>query len=787
MLYQTWESAPLYYQVFDPGYPGYLYDTGFENSDYAESLTFGTGQVFHIFADKQETVGAHSTVYVYAMMNYRYHPSWRIVVYAIHGKSGEILWKDVDSWRLNLFMVGLVSNYMVDLDQRTWISHAYGHVYRCLNFNEETKENNLAKKPGMPDFNFYDIRIENDEWLSAEGNPMSGHGVDRVFAVLPSQNRVLARYHDDTAGTPTSFANDKDRYLGVFDYTSKRLLADLKVPGNLLRCVAVDSTTVYGIHSGGMVSVIDYKYLRVRGVIYSGPTTGIGGVSRWAATGYDPVYRRLIAAAPSPDAEDGASTTTLKAFAPREIPIGMLDPIPQQIPRKGRTIGFFSRVYGDGGHGVPGIKVSAEITSGGNNTVNPSHQISDANGHVFFQYTCNDAGSDIDDIQLTAEFEASDPNFTPSDNPTVTIDAPDAVGNEAYFEPGHWGWSEWSNATPAQKWDAFLNGYAVGEHPLRGIVQEYAWTDFEYDISQFNWAKAQADADYLAARGLKLMIAMKLKSPDDETPWVPEDMLDYEQPPEPETPEEEPIEPLLPQSLQELPVTNMWACVIHLEETQGQGLYPIIWHPRVATRFKTLLISMTTHFFLEDTVVGYFPLGTDTINYQDLYAAGPLLGGSISSLQEARRDILTFATGLTGKMIWDICQGDGFGSSRWYGDNGVHFTTDNWSITDQQSYLFGAFTRQVYQKVATGFRIAATDWGQLNCQGQVATPLEFVFSSAGMFNEDPPCSRNTPIYSGYFWFGFYDLVEPEYSLAEEGIEAMATDKEFYLVDAYRGG
>lgn len=786
MLYQTWESNPLYYALKQIGYPGYTY--GVEEGDYAESFNSGAGQIFHIYARRSETVGGHSTVYAFGMVDYHYGPSYRIIAYAIDGKSGEIIWKDVESWAGNIFLVGLVDNFMLDLEGRTWISHAYGHVYRCLDFNEETKRNNFAKGPGMPDFGLYDIRVEHSEWLAADGTPMGGWGVDRVLAMLPSRNRALAVFHDSTNNVPTSSSNDRYRYIGVFDYTSKRLLSYFTVPGNLSRCVVVDSTTVYGIHSGGIVSVIDYMRMRVTGVVYSGPSTGIGGLSRWAAAGYDPIYRRLIAAAPSPDAEDGASTITVKAYAPREIPVGMTDPIPQQIPRKGRTVGIFSRVYGDGGHGIPGIKVSAEIASGANNLINPSHQITDSNGHVFFNYTCNDAGSSIDDITLTAEFEASDPNFTPSNNPTVTIDAPESVGNELYFEPGHWGWSVWSNLSPAQKWDSFLNGYSAGEHPLRGIVQEYAWTDFEVGVSQFNWSKAQADIDYLAARGLKLMMAIRIKSPSDTDPWVPQDMLDYTQPPPPQDPEEDPIIPLYPQSLQALPVTNRWACVMHLENTLGYGLYPMIWHSLVASRYKTFLISMTTNFFSEDTVVGYFPVWSSYVSHQDLYLAGTeFTGASLSALQEARRDMLTFTAGLTGKMVWDIAQGDSFGRSTWYGNNGVHYTTDKWSLTEQNSYLFGGFTKSQYQKVATGFRVRSTDWGQLDCTGSPANPLEFVFSSEDMVNEDPPCSKNVPAYAGRFWFGFYDLVEPQYSLAEEGIEAMASEFDLYLSSAYRGG
>jgi hypothetical protein len=788
MLYQTWESSPLFYALKIPG--GNYLTYGLEDGDYAESLYSGAGQIFHVFVDKDLEVPGEATVYVYAQMDYHYHPSWRIAVYAIDGVTGEILWKDTESWRNNIFLVGLVNNFMVDNDGRTWISNAYGHCYRSVLYNDDTEVNQFAKKSGMPNYLLYDIRIEHEEWLNPEGGAMSP-GVSRVLAVLPSQNRTIAVYYDSLTDSPTSFGNDDRRYVGIFEYSSRRLLTYLKVPGDLQRLVIVDTTTAYGIHTGGMISVIDYKALRVRGVVYAGPTTGVGGISRWSSAAYDPVYRRLIGAAPSPDAEDGASTTRLKAYSTKEIPIGLLPPIPQQIPRKGRTVGIFSRVYGDGGHGIPGVRVSANIASGGNNTINPSSQITDSNGHVFFKYACNDSGAAIDDIELSIDYETIDPDFVASNSQAATVVAPynTRTGDfdEKYFEPGHWGWSPWSNDSPAQKWGAFLDGYAVGEHPLRGVVQEYSWIDFEYAVSQFSWSKVQADIDYLSARGLKLMIAMKLKSPSDSLAWIPEDIRDYVRPPEAQSPEDEVEEPLWPRSEQEVPFLLGWSGVMHLENTQGVGFYPMLWHPAMLTRYQTLLASMALHFSPDATVVGYFPAGTDYIHSTDHSRVGQDYRVTDSNaFRDMRRGLLTYMQQVAGKPVWDIFQSLTY-SSKWHSDNGINYTSDRWSLTGSTSNYFGYTTNQVWRSVGTGYRIASSDWGQLTCQGTVATPMEFVFGGPNMSNEDPPCAKQVLRFSGSFWYGFYDLVEPQYSLAEEGIEAMALDQDLPLSNLLRGG
>ena len=80
----------------------------------------------------------------------------------------------------------------------------------------------------------------------------------------------------------------------------------------------------------------------------------------------------------------------------------------------------------------------------------------------------------------------------------------------------------------------------------------------------------------------------------------------------------------------------------------------------------------------------------------------------------------------------------------------------------------------------------ASDYSQTDCASNTVTPLGVTFGKEDMYQEDPECRKEFALNRGRFWFGFFELTEPEYRLAADGVAYLGLNQDLPLSDAYRG-
>lgn len=632
-LYKVYETDVLEYHLQPPGgYFGFSYNDTILEGDYLESVFLTPGSPLNIWGNRKEineTKVSHTTVYAFYMLATVYGPSHWLCLAAFDGQTGQRLWTDWESYGGNVIGMATRDNFWQDTDDASWSHSAYGYSMRHPVRTED--ENQKGGRAGMPHFMVYDIRVEDDEWLQSNGDPYSvgDQWTTLVLAVLPKENRAIM-----TRGS-------NRRSISIHDYTTKREIFSIPVTFSVKKAIVVDNEIMYAIASNGVINVLNYKTGQHGGILPLGNYFSRAGYNIGA--GYDPVYRRLLVFRHLPDAAvTGACQSFIEGYRMREVPVHLVKPIPLKAPRENRIVPVYTRLVGGAAKGIPGLSVQSEIV--GTNGLDPQFVTSDATGKALFYWDTSVAGTDIDQINLSVDYDTEVPGLNPPPADVTQGVPPANVSNTALFTPGWWLNQPLSALTPAAKWDAYLTGYLdANDMPFVGVMQTYKWTDFETTTpATYDFSKIDADLAYLSNLGMKLIINIQLASESNSDVWIPDDILnDISQFPS----------QVYPQSLDTISF-GVGRGIFNLANTNssGQGFCPILWDENVHARVRALMSAMNVEYGSNNDVVGY-AVGDSRYNYRDV--ANTTLPQTETYL-EARLRLLTYIDGLTSKLIWEF-------------------------------------------------------------------------------------------------------------------------------------
>lgn len=637
-LYKVYESAPPVYRSQPVGgYTKYSYDDTILAGDYMDSLPRG-GLVQTIWAQRKdinETPNAHTTVYFAYVTGSVDWPSWHIAMSAFDGQNGQHLWSDYETYYGVFFSMALRDVWWQDTDDISWSHHSLYHYAMRHPFRTESI-NNQAGAAGMPDYQTAELVIYDSEWLDPDGNAYGTYDkyCRPMLAICPKENVSL-----QIRGNRTE--------LIVYNYTTRREQYRIKVTPGLQRGIVVDNEIFYGVTKSGLVNVINYKTGQHGGILALGETfrayTNV-------TLGFDPVYRRFLVYREEPDDPvTGACNSFIEGYRLQEIPVHLTTPIPLKAPRANRVVPVHSKVVGESGKGIPGLQVTAALT--GTNAIAPNKQTTDAKGKVIFQWDTSISGVDIDTVDLSVTYEEQTPGLDPPSSATQMGQAPDNTENTIYFKPGWWLYSPLSDDTPATKWDSLFTSYTSnGDIPFLGVLQEYKWTDFENSSpGVFDWTKITNDVNYLAAKGLKLIISMQLSSDAGNGQsqfWIPDDIRDdqtvYPNQVYPQS--SDPVSYFIGRGMFNLLNTN----------STGQGFAPIIWVESIHARLRALMTACNSQFGGNVDVVGY-AIGDSRYDSTDKNLTN--VPGD-ETFMEARIRLLDHINSITSKMVWEFCWED---------------------------------------------------------------------------------------------------------------------------------
>ena len=640
-LYKVYESASPVYRLQPPGgYVGFSYDDVILAGDYKDSLPRG-GFVANIWAMRKEvneTPTAHTTVYMFYATGSVDWPSWHLAMSAFDGQTGQHLWSDYSTYAGIFFSMALRDVWWQDTDDISWSHHTWGYSYRHPNRTES--ENNQAGQAGLPHYNIAELVIDDSEWLDPDGNAYTGGDavLKYMLAICPKENRSLQIRGGDRTK------------LIVYNYTTRKELFRVQCTPEIQRGIVVDNEIFYGVTKSGLVNVVNYKTGQHGGILALGETFR---AYRYVTLGYDPVYRRFIVYREEPDDPvTGACNSILEGYRLQEVPVHLTSPIPLKAPRKNRVVPVHSKVVGESGKGIPGLQVAASLT--GSNAIAPNVLTSDAKGKVIFQWDTAISGVDVDQIDLSVDYETQTPGLDPPSSATQMGSAPANTESTTYFQPGWWLYSPMSNDTPATKWDSLLSSYTDNDDiPFQGVLQEYKWTDFENSSpGVFDWTKVTNDVNYLTAKGMKLIVSIQLCSESNSDFWIPDDIRDdvtvYPNQVYPQS--MDPISYFIGRGMFNLALTN----------TSGEGFCPIIFVESVHARLRALFTGLNAAFAGNADVVGY-AVGDSRYNRDDVSdAAVP----ADETFYEARLRLLDHLNSITSKMVWEFCQVEQFSHAR---------------------------------------------------------------------------------------------------------------------------
>lgn len=176
--------------------------------------------------------------------------------------------------------------------------------------------------------------------------------------------------------------------IGVYDFTSGALIRQITISGEALVIMPEDERRCYVACANHVLNLVDYTTGRVLSTLRTpGAEAGVLNV-RYA---WDRLLRRFLVFNHRSDDTDGACLSTASGYYPLPLGVGMTPPIPIRAPRAGRSTPFISRVYGDAGEGVPGVKVTPAV---GTAALSGAPPFTDRDGEALITLIPDAAGSD---------------------------------------------------------------------------------------------------------------------------------------------------------------------------------------------------------------------------------------------------------------------------------------------------------------------------------------------------------------------------------------------------------
>jgi hypothetical protein len=535
-----------------------------------------------------------------------------------------------------------------------------------------------------------------------------------------------------------------------------------------------------------------------------------------SAVAFDRMNRRIIQCKRVPDnLETGECRTRLGGYKLQEVGERVCKPIPLTVPREGETVRVYTKVYGKSGVGTPGVKVGFSLNPESqvyspwvDGEIAPSSSGTEGDGEAYSYWRCGNSGVDVSKIRVSTEIEQALPGLAAPDYENPKMVAPPSISNlshEEWFFPGWWLLSRSSTRvrtkTAAQAFDSLLSSYSpVDEetpaefaNPFFGALLEYSWYDLETSPGSYNWAKVDADVNYLASKGMKAVLAVRcgpyLGMPLGAEAWVPSYITEDTSGLYPASGNVyDPLNPAIRK-------TGVFASVNNASADVGLNtVYPSIFDPSVRSALLALLLSLVERYSTHDAVTGYVPLDMPCVSSNGVrYAVQGALGAySTTSYWDARRTLLQSVLSTKPVFEWcapniyvppespDWCQVEEYAS-------GSH---SDWCIANSVGLLAGAFfsyaDRTCAFTTSAGGRILSSnrsthtgillpDWSwsdqrNLTCSGEQCSVQELVVGGPDMVSD--ACQKLSV--DGYApWMVFLEPTESAWS-AEGGIYETAS-------------
>lgn len=154
-----------------------------------------------------------------------------------------------------------------------------------------------------------------------------------------------------TGGGASSRVYDYDPDTGVATY-----LATIYAP-NEIRSISLSlDGFAYVVDALDWILVYDYD-----GRLHGAWSNRRSSLNLGAAYGFDQVYKRILRVVNTPSDALGASTLKVEGFYAVPDAAILTPPIPRKVPRKGRTVYFFSHLCGEGGEPITGARATFSL------------------------------------------------------------------------------------------------------------------------------------------------------------------------------------------------------------------------------------------------------------------------------------------------------------------------------------------------------------------------------------------------------------------------------------------
>jgi hypothetical protein len=188
--------------------------------------------------------------------------------------------------------------------------------------------------------------------------------------------------------------NNESAQIGVYNFTTGTLVRQIPVSGAPVEIFAEDNRRCYVLTTERILNLVDYTTGEILSTLKA-PEVEAGALA--SKLTWDRFLRRLLLFTWRDNAIDGACLSSFAGFYPVPVAVGITKAIPLLPPRAGRTAPCLARAYGDAGEGIPGVKVTPEVT--GNGAFSGAPPASDNDGDAIINVACSATGAATIDLE----------------------------------------------------------------------------------------------------------------------------------------------------------------------------------------------------------------------------------------------------------------------------------------------------------------------------------------------------------------------------------------------------
>ena len=324
MLLKTLTSQPFLYRL--PGNIPHSGSGGYHPALLTPPRIYGEeydgGGVTAIFLNQEPLADGYEVIYMFIQQNMVWFPGYNYALYRFNSTTGEYLGRLEANPSLMVF-----AKFAQALD---------GTVYRC--------DVGFAVPGGV-----YKCQVDPVNGVTSDGVLLYNL---LTFAGITS----LDAFNIDTANNIALICANVANQLRVHDLTSGALIRTVTLPTNAVQIMQVSNGKCYVMAANHVMMLIDYTTGDVLSAFQVQDTfdAGLPGVT----VAWDAKYNRFLSWVYTPVDTTGQNTSVISGYFPMPQPIGLTNPIPIKPPRKYRTTPVLTRLFGDMGEAVGGVKIS---------------------------------------------------------------------------------------------------------------------------------------------------------------------------------------------------------------------------------------------------------------------------------------------------------------------------------------------------------------------------------------------------------------------------------------------